>query len=159
MYKRQGQCCGGAVTLATEVYDAAGLPEVKSGLVARALDGSAQPLAVARMFDRARAQGARPATTLVQGWLVEPVAQPARDIWIWGAGHVGRALAAVLAPLPDLAITLVDVAPERFPESLPRGVRALPAPDMAAAVALAPQDAEHLVLTFSHALDLSLIHI
>jgi len=153
-----GQCCGGAVTLVSEVYDATTLPEAKSGLVARALDSSPPPLAVARLLDRARAQGARPAITLVQGWLVEPVAQPARALWIWGAGHVGRALVSVLAPLPDLAITWVDVAPERFLGSLPPGVRALPAPDMAAAVALAPPDAEHLVLTFSHALDLELCH-
>ena len=153
-----GQCCGGAVTLVSEVFDEANLPEPRAGLVARALDGTDPPLAVVRLLDRARAQGARPATTLVQNWLVEPVAQPARAIWIWGAGHVGRALAAVLAPLPDLAVTLVDVAPERFPETLPPGIRALPAPDMAAAVVLAPREAEHLVLTFSHALDLELCH-
>lgn len=153
-----GQCCGGAVTLVTEVYDAASLPEPRAGLVARALDGSAQPLAVARLIDRARAQGVVPATTLVHGWLVEPVLRATRPLWVWGAGHVGRALVAVLAPLPDLAITWVDVAPERFPAAVPPGVRALPAPDMAAAVALAPQDAEHLVLTFSHAIDLELCH-
>lgn len=153
-----GQCCGGAVTLVTEVYDAANLPEPRAGLVARALDGSAQPLAVARLIDRARAQGVAPSTTLAQGWLIEPLARATRPLWVWGAGHVGRALIAVLAPLPDLAITWVDVAPERFPAAVPPSVRALPAPDMAAAVALAPQDAEHLVLTFSHAIDLELCH-
>ncbi|GAB1479493.1 xanthine dehydrogenase accessory protein XdhC [Paracoccaceae bacterium] len=153
-----GQCCGGAVTLVCEVYDAAKLPDPKAGLVARALDGSEAPLSVARMIDRARAQGSRPGTALLQGWLVEPLARPERALWIWGAGHVGRALVSVLAPLPDLAINWVDVAPERFPETVPAGVRVLPAPDMAAAVALAPSDAEHLVLTFSHALDLELCH-
>lgn len=153
-----GQCCGGAVTLVCEVYHAANLPEPKAGLVARALDGSAAPLSVARMIDRARAQGVVPGVTLAQGWLVEPLARAARTVWIWGAGHVGRALVSVLAPLPDLAITWLDVAPERFPQALPPGVRALPAPDMAAAVAVAPPDAEHLVLTFSHAIDLELCH-
>lgn len=153
-----GQCCGGAVTLVSEVYHAANLPEPRAGLVARALDGSETPLAVARMIDRARAQGARPGIVLQQGWLVEPLARPERALWVWGAGHVGRALISVLAPLPDLAITWVDVAPGRFPEAVPPGVRALPAPDMAAAVTMAPQDAEHLVLTFSHSVDLELCH-
>jgi xanthine dehydrogenase accessory factor len=35
-------------------------------------------------------------------------------------------------------------------------VRALPAADIARAVALAPTDAYHVILTFSHALDLAL---
>ncbi len=33
--------------------------------------------------------GVRPDMALVQGWLVEPVAVAERQVWIWGAGHVG----------------------------------------------------------------------
>ena len=40
-----------------------------------------------------------PQPQMVQGWMVEPVLQPQRQVWIWGAGHVGRALVGVLAPL------------------------------------------------------------
>jgi xanthine dehydrogenase accessory factor len=152
-----GQCCGGAVTLLTEVYDAQNLPDA-GDVIARAVDGSAMPLAVKRVIDRARGQGVMPAPQLVQGWMVEPVARPTRQLWIWGAGHVGRALVEVLAPLPGLAITWVDTAPERFPETLPDTARALPVPDPGLAVALAPKDAEHLILTYSHALDLDLCH-
>jgi xanthine dehydrogenase accessory factor len=151
-----GQCCGGAVTLVTEVFEAATLPE--GPIFARSLDGSAMPLAVKRLLDRARAQGVLPQTQLLQGWLIEPVSQPARQLWLWGAGHVGRAIAAVMAPLPDLSITWIDIAPDRFPEVLPQGVSTLPAPDPALAVALAPKEAEHLILTFSHTLDLELCH-
>lgn len=153
-----GQCCGGAVTLVTEVFDASCLPEAEAGVVARSVDGRDKPLAVQRLLDRARAQGVIPAAQLVQGWMVEPVAEPARDLWIWGAGHVGRALVGVLAPLPGLRLTWVDVAAERFPEAIPEGVTALPCPDPARLVAHAPQEAEHLVLTYSHALDLDLCH-
>lgn len=153
-----GQCCGGAVTLVTEVYDASTLPEPRDGVVARSVTGGEMPLAVRRMLDRARAQGSMPGTALVQGWMVEPLARPLRQVWVWGAGHVGRALVAVLAPLPDMAVTWVDVAAERFPDVVPAGVTLLPAPDPAAAVALAPRGAEHLILTFSHALDLDLCH-
>lgn len=152
-----GQCCGGAVTLLTEVYDAQNLP-AEGEVIARAIEGSAMPLAVKRLIDRARGQGVLPAPQLVQGWMVEPVARPTRQLWVWGAGHVGRALVEVLAPLPGLAITWVDTAPDRFPETLPDTARALPVPDPGLAVALAPKDAEHLILTYSHALDLDLCH-
>jgi xanthine dehydrogenase accessory factor len=148
-----GQCCGGVVTLLTEVY--AALPE--GPLVARSVDGSEMPLAVKRLLAAARGQGVLPAAQMVQGWMVEPVAAPARDLWIWGAGHVGRALVSVLAPLPDFAITWVDFEAERFPD-VPEGARALPVADPARAVALAPPEAEHLILTYSHALDLELCH-
>ncbi len=64
----------------------------------------------------------------------------------------------MLRPLPDFAITWVDTGPERFPAAIPGGVTALPAPDPARALALAPQDAEVLILTYSHELDLALCH-
>jgi xanthine dehydrogenase accessory factor len=151
-----GQCCGGAVTLLTEIYtDTAHLPD---DVIARSLDGRPMPLAVKRLLDRARAQGATPAPTLLQGWFIEPVARPTRHLWIWGAGHVGRALVNVMAPLPDLAITWVDVAADRYPGTIPAGVTALPAADAAALVPHAPKDADHLILTYSHALDLDLCH-
>lgn len=151
-----GQCCGGAVTLVTEVFTASTLPQ--GPIVARSVDGSPMPLAVQRLLTQARGQGAQPVTQVLQGWLVEPVLTPKRQLWLWGAGHVGRAIAAVMAPLPDLSITWVDVALDRFPDAIPLGVTALPAPDLAQAMALAPRDAEHLILTFSHILDLDICH-
>ncbi|QYK43242.1 MAG: xanthine dehydrogenase accessory protein XdhC [Paracoccaceae bacterium] len=153
-----GQCCGGAVTLVTEVFDARNLPVPVAGVVARSIDGRDMPLSVRRIIDRARAQGVPAAVTLTQGWLVEPVALPLRHLWVWGAGHVGRALVAVLAPLPELAITWIDVAENRFPAEIPAGVTVLPAADAAALVPHVPRDAEHLILTYSHALDLDLCH-
>lgn len=155
-----GQCCGGAVTVLTEVYDPASLPIPQSGLIARSADGRAlrAPLAVARLLDRARAQGLRPGPVLLQGWFLEPLVQPTRHLWIWGAGHVGRALVGVIAPLPGTRITWVDVAPDRFPEALPETVTPLAFPDPAQAVPQAPPSAEHLILTYSHALDLELCH-
>ncbi|MGP3699056.1 xanthine dehydrogenase accessory protein XdhC [Rhodobacter sp. NSM] len=153
-----GQCCGGSVTLVTEVWDAAALEGLGEALVARSLDGRPMGLEVRRLLDRARREGARPPTQIRQGWLVEPLALPERAIWIWGAGHVGRALVGVLSPLPDLALTWIDVARDRFPEVLPGGPRALWTPRPEELVAHAPPHAEHLVLTFSHALDLELCH-
>lgn len=152
-----GQCCGGAVTLVSEIWDAARLAGV-GDVVARSPEGRAMPLAVARLLDRARARGEMPGVAWTGGWLVEPVAVPARALWVWGAGHVGRAIVAVMAPLPGLAITWTDVAQERFPATVPEGVRVQAEAELAGLVAQAPLDAEHLVLTFSHALDLALCH-
>ncbi|MEO1175493.1 MAG: xanthine dehydrogenase accessory protein XdhC, partial [Myxococcota bacterium] len=79
-------------------------------------------------------------------------------LWIYGAGHVGRALVDVLAPLPDFDITWVDTGQDRFPDRLPDCVTPLVAADPAPVVAHAPDDAEHLVLTYSHDFDLAICH-
>ncbi len=149
-----GQCCGGAVTLWTEVFDA--LPVGEAGVIARG--PGEMPLAVKRVLVAARGQGVRPSPGLVAGWLVEPVAEAGREVWVWGAGHVGRALVAVLAPLPGVAVTWVDVSAERFPGVVPEGMTVVPASDPALLVGHAPVGAEHLVVTYSHALDLELCH-
>lgn len=149
-----GQCCGGAVVLWTEVFEA--VPEAVAGVVARG--AGEMPLAVKRVLAAARGQGVRPSPGLVAGWLVEPVMEAERQVWVWGAGHVGRALVSVLAPLPGIAVTWVDVSAERFPDVVPEGVIVVPAADPAVVADHAPVDAEHLVLTFSHALDLELCH-
>jgi xanthine dehydrogenase accessory factor len=90
--------------------------------------------------------------------MVEPVTRATREVWVWGAGHVGQAIVAVLAPLPGVAVTWVDTDAARFPETIPDGVTRLAAADPAAAAAHAPPAAEHYVLTYSHALDLALCH-
>jgi len=154
-----GQCCGGAVTLLTEVWDAARLATVTGEAYARPLPGTTgdMPMQLAGRLRLARNGSRGLVTEQIAGWLVEPLSIPERALWIWGAGHVGRALVAVLAPLPGLAITWVDTAPDRYPLA-PPGVRILPVTDPGLAVPLAPRDAEHLILTYSHSLDLDLCH-
>ena len=159
-----GQCCGGSVTLLTEVYTASELVllegrDVIARPVARVSAGDTDaPLAVHRLLNTARAQGQRPPPQLVQGWMVEPVYRPTRSLWIWGAGHVGRALVDVLSPLPDLAITWVDVAADRFPDHIPPQVTRLPAAAPERLVPHVDTEANHLILTYSHQLDLALCH-
>lgn len=154
-----GQCCGGVVTLLTEIHDAASLATLGADVVARSADCSTDmPMSVRRVLAKARAQGIAPAPQLIEGWMIEPVHRPARPVWVWGAGHVGRALVDVLAPLPDLAITWVDTDANRFPATVPPGVTTIPAAHPAALVPHAPANAEHLILTYSHTLDLELCH-
>ena len=151
-----GQCCGGAVTLLSEIYDLETVEQLNDTIIARSASGGEMPLSVKRLLAQARGQGVKPDPQLIDGWMIEPVHEPTRNLWIWGAGHVGRALVDVLSPLPDLAITWVDTGPERFPDEVPNGVTIVPAAKPAELVRHAPRDAEHLVLTYSHNLDLEL---
>ncbi len=157
-----GQCCGGAVRLLYEPFDAARLDALTlgAGLAARPLTASdpAPPLAVRRLLADARGQGVRGGPRLIGGWLVEPLAVPRLQLWVWGAGHVGRAIVATAAPLADLGITWIDTAASRFPDTLPAGVTQRIAEDPATLVPEAPAEAHHLILTYSHALDLALCH-
>lgn len=153
-----GQCCGGAVSLLTEVWDVARLADAHGPLISRPVPGgNAEPsLRVRRLLQTAREAGERPAPVLLDGWMIEAVSVPARQIWVWGAGHVGRAIVGALLPLPDFSITWVDTAEDRFPEVCPDGVTQLVARDPALVASHAPPDAGHLILTYSHALDLAI---
>lgn len=154
-----GQCCGGAVTLVTEVFDAT-CPKDMAEVYARPLPGGdpAMPMSVRRVLTRARNASEMPAPGILDGWLIEPVLRPKRDLWVWGAGHVGRAIVGVVSPLPDFRVFWADVDETRFPEDVPAGVETLVAANPADLVSLASRNAEHLVLTYSHALDLELCH-
>lgn len=144
-----GQCCGGSVTLAWERFDEGSLPGALP--YARPLAGTVGP--------RPEVEPSPGSPPLVRdGWLVEAAPAPGRPLWIWGAGHVGRAIVGVLAPWPGVAITWVDLGPDRFPARVPEGVTVLPAAEPAALVRYAAVGADHLVLTRSHELDLQLCH-
>ncbi|MEM1232877.1 MAG: xanthine dehydrogenase accessory protein XdhC [Pseudomonadota bacterium] len=146
-----GQCCGGAVTLVTEILSAQPDP----GPRAIPLGDRPRTLAVERALAALRNGTAPARVAIVDDWFLEAPVEPTRHIWIWGAGHVGRALIDVLSPLPELALTWVDTAPDRFPE-VPEGVTQISAAKPELLMTRAPEEAEHLILTYSHALDLAL---
>ena len=85
-----------------------------------------------------------------------PARAPKNPLFIWGAGHVGRAIAATIAPLDAFDITLVDDAATRLPAQLPPRVAPLVAIDMPRAVTHLTNDADHFILTYSHDIDLAL---
>jgi xanthine dehydrogenase accessory factor len=108
--------------------------------------------------------GTRPrAPALIRGangeglWFVEPLARSMVPLHIYGAGHVGRALVRVLQDLP-FQLTWADTAAQRFPDPVPSHVWAHATPDLPALAAAAPADAYHIVMTYSHALDLAICH-
>jgi len=73
------------------------------------------------------------------------------SVFVFGAGHVGRALARALVLLP-LKVTVVDTRADEL-ASLPDGVTGKVAAMPEAAVRAAPAGSAFLVLTHDHALD------
>ena len=151
-----GQCCGGAVHVLTERYDLQSSRALPLDVIARGSGDT--PLAVAKLLNQSRTQGYLPKSQRVADWFVEPVLHPKHALWIWGAGHVGRAMISVLAPLPGFDITWVDTAENRFPDASPKNVAVLSAHVPDAAIQYAPVSSHHLILTYSHAIDLALCH-
>ncbi|MCX8101046.1 MAG: xanthine dehydrogenase accessory protein XdhC [Geminicoccaceae bacterium] len=78
------------------------------------------------------------------------------EVLLFGAGHVGRALARSLAPLP-LRLVWVDPRPEAFPPSPPQGIRLRPGPAPVRAFAEHPAARACLVATHDHGLDFELV--
>ena len=91
------------------------------------------------------------------GLIVERFCDPRRPVWLFGAGHVGRALMLALAPLP-FDVTWIDERADAFPAAMPANVRSLPSADPAGEVARAPVGALIVVMTHSHARDLAVVH-
>lgn len=154
-----GQCCGGAVTLVSEVWDAARYrDEIGGGLefagiLARRVEGDAM---LPERLRRRLAAGAEVATQLVDGWLIEPVWRARQPVYIYGAGHVGAALAGVLAPMPEFDVHVVDSRAEML-AGLADGVTRHGEAAHQVMAGAAP-DAAHFIMTPEHELDLELCH-
>ena len=89
--------------------------------------------------------------------LPEPEAEAApRRIYLFGAGHVGRALVFTLAQT-DFAVTWVDPRPSAFPAVMPGNVTPLSSDDAGSILAGAPPGSLVLVMSHSHALDLAIV--
>jgi xanthine dehydrogenase accessory factor len=76
-------------------------------------------------------------------------------VYLFGAGHVGKAIATALAQLP-LRLIWVDSRAEEFADVLPAGVTKIVAADPPARVRAADPGGYFLILTHSHALDFDL---
>ncbi len=170
-----GQCCGGFNRLLFEVVPEKSLDEPENGLVIRQVDSHLAPVLIEGRHDRdanwplglTRAvqdmmSGATlPHAVLVPGaegtadWYLEPVRPARQTLFLYGAGHVGRAVVRALTDLP-FDIMWVDTAADRFPDPVPQHVTAVPAADPATIARHAPADAFHVVMTYSHALDLGI---
>jgi len=146
-----GQCCGGQVELLTEVFDRTALDEVRrlAGAEAAGAFMTTVRLAEDRVERRIVEQTS-------DGALVEFFGEATRPLYLFGAGHVGRALVLALAPLP-FAIRWIDSRPDSFPAAMPANVTPILAGNPVAELEQAPPGAFLLVMTHSHALDLAIV--
>jgi xanthine dehydrogenase accessory factor len=151
-----GQCCGGAVVLSMRRIDAREAPwlEALAPLDDRAGRTWLATRAGADDAPHTVASTEPPAGT-APGTLVSCVDSAPWRVWLFGAGHVGEAVARVLATLP-LRIVWVDPRADRFPAALPPNVEPLDSDSPAHEVGAIPAGADVLVMTHSHALDLDL---
>lgn len=77
---------------------------------------------------------------------------PRFPVLLFGAGHVGEAIARALAPL-GAQVCWVDDREGAFPAALPRGITPISSDTPGAEVRTAPAGSCFLVLTHSHSLD------
>ena len=156
------QCCGGSVTIAFEPFAPADLAWLE-----RLSAAAAEPNPVIRTVrmetsgairrdwsvDRDAAEEIFSVEAIGSALILrERMNQPAPAVWLFGAGHVGRAVAAALHPL-DFALTWIDGRAGQFPDPAPPGVRCLSLAMPELIIDEAPADTTFLVMTHSHALD------
>ncbi|BCA28015.1 xanthine dehydrogenase accessory protein XdhC [Pseudomonas sp. 1D4] len=87
--------------------------------------------------------------------LFEPMDQPQAQIALFGAGHVGRALAPLLASLP-CKVRWIDSRESEFPEQVPAGVEKVVNDEVVDEVDALPSGSYFIVMTHNHQLDLEL---
>ncbi len=163
------QCCGGRVRVAVERLG----PESRGWLAAADMAERAGE----RYTLEARIAGGLIARTFAQGWtgggaglelfddagarvevkgpwtrMVERIAPVATHLYLFGAGHVGRAIAHIAETLP-VRFHWLDIRPEAATEDS----RIIVRKDIVNAVSEAPAEAFFLVLTHSHELDYALV--
>lgn len=95
-----------------------------------------------------RVTAARARVLLVR---LEEAAAALPHVYLFGSGHVGKALALALAALP-VRVCVVDTRPAEL-RNLPSGVEAIAHPMPEAVVRGAPQGSSYVILTHDHALD------
>jgi len=176
------QCCGGSVTLLFERLDAAALPWLTAWAEAErrgqdaivvtslrdagkifvhptALADADLPAPVAERLPGFASGTARCHLIETQdrrdAYVIEAIGDRSYPLYLFGAGHVGRAIVQALAPLP-FRITWIDSRRDTFPAGLPAGVATRDAEHPPLLVDAAPAGTFFLVMTHSHPLDLDI---
>ncbi len=156
-----GQCCGGHVTLALEAITAARLPAFRALAEAEAAGGveTEGVLHEGAAFERSLVGPiTREPTAIFDGEILREVfGRTNRPVYLFGAGHVGRAVVLALANLP-FAVTWVDERADMFPSAVPSGTRLIATDCPAAVAASAEPGCLALVMTHDHGIDLDIVH-
>ncbi|MBI2254831.1 MAG: xanthine dehydrogenase accessory protein XdhC [Proteobacteria bacterium] len=161
------QCCGGALDIVLERLT----PESEYWL-AQVLAWEREgvfweshlqigALSAARRLLRHEMEPAEPGSarllkSVASGELVETSGRHWPQLYLFGAGHVGRALVRLLGDLP-FHVTWCDTREDVFPAEIPMNTRCDAGGDIDTLIKVAPEDAHFLIMTHSHALDFDLV--
>ncbi|WP_417668558.1 xanthine dehydrogenase accessory protein XdhC [Roseibium sp.] len=156
-----GQCCGGRADVAVEVFT-----QTQSAMAAElaALEDQGRWFSTCAVVREGRpvqrSIGASEPSQAIElsadGILHEHFGEPRRELNLFGAGHVGRAVVLALAPLP-FRINWIDNRTDAFPAAVPPNVTKIQTREPAQLAAGANEDSFVLVMTHSHALDEEII--
>lgn len=146
-----GQCCGGRVRLLVEHVDRAALGWLAEAAEGRVLVSVLGEQGIVRQVDDCTpipvsARGDKPGAGTR---LAEVIGGFRRPLYVFGAGHVGQAIARHVEGLP-IRLAWFDVRDELANIA---GVTVVDESDIASCVAEAPDSAALVILTHDHALD------
>jgi len=148
-----GQCCGGRVELLTEIFDGTGLADARKLADA---ENSGAFATESRLCSDHIVRSIVTAPVRASDVMIEHFGQTRRPLYLFGAGHVGRALVLALAPLP-FAIRWIDSRLDAFPAAMPANVEPVLSFNPVLELDSAPEGTFLLVMTHSHALDLAIV--
>jgi xanthine dehydrogenase accessory factor len=176
------QCCGGRVSLLFELLDASARLWLQEWAIAAderepcAVVARCRGNAITRMFVRPAALHdlrlpellQRPIRALLANiravhvidtngelYVIEPAGERRENLFLFGAGHVGKALVRALAPLP-FRINWIDGRSDAFPPDMPAEIVKVVSASPPGEVTGAPPGTLYLVMTHSHPLDLEI---
>jgi xanthine dehydrogenase accessory factor len=181
---RLAQCCGGSATLLfervtplalfwletwadceRENVDCVVVTSVGSNAGSKTFIGADSPLwgrmptEVADRLPKLRANKARCLLVALrdrnEAYVMEYIGHFVEQVYLFGAGHVGKAVVRALQPLP-FRITWIDSRGDAFPRDLPESVQRRVSERPPAEVDTAPAGTFFLVMTHSHPLDLDI---
>ncbi len=149
------QCCGGRVELLLEILDESHAP------LFIAIEEAEKSYSPVHMITSLTGETAKkiildgPASHQLEikdNQLIEPLADKRMPLYLFGAGHVGRAIAERMRNLP-FRVIWADSRETEFPNVMPENVEICLTASTREIVADAPPGAIFLVMTYSHQID------
>ena len=171
-----GQCCGGVVAMWLECFTQASLPQLRTlneaaatgpRVLATAVTadevqqclshGEVDEDSAARLLAQPRHQATPSVLRTGNGTIsfLERLDEEYPAVWLYGAGHVGQALAGMLVQLP-LRLLWQDSRPGQLPAGAAEYSRTVPEADLVNTVTDAAPGTYFVVMTHDHGLDYDL---
>ena len=159
------QCCGGVVDLWIERWTVADRPLLSAAAAAAARDQAmlldSRIDAAGRVHRQLVSAEDAPALQFAaddrdgSARLQQRLDATRAPLWLFGAGHVGQALAPIVAALP-FRLRWIDSRPEIFPAEIAPEIEVSVAADPVATIAEAPPACRYLLMTHDHQIDYAL---